>query len=172
VPLSFLVLFASLAVQVTLPPGSEALPLGPSESSVWQANSAESLTGRQQQVRLSQQWVLIRAAPQLRVAEMTAPSGPGLKPVFKERKVGDCVPLAGIEGIRVNSDQRLLLFMRDRRLIGANMEQGCQTRYFERGFYVGRSSDGQLCVNRDMLRSRSGATCSLSRFRELVRGSR
>lgn len=167
-PLTFLVLFASLAMRVAAPADADVLPFGPSEAAAWQAVDQDSLAVRQNQVRIAQR-IVIRIAPQGTVNQVIVRQNADARPRFRERNSGDCLPLAGIEGVRVNSDQRLLLFMRDHRLIGANMDDSCQARHFETGFYVDRSKDGMLCVNRDMLRSRSGASCSMSRLRELVR---
>lgn len=158
-------------MQVAGPAGLDAVPFGPSEASAWQAVDEDSLAVRQNQVRIAQR-VVIRIAPQGTVNQIIVRENSSVRPKFKERKTGDCLSLGGIEGVRVNSDHRLLLFMRDHRLIGANMDESCQARHFETGFYVDRSSDGLLCANRDMLRSRSGASCSVSRLRELVRSDR
>jgi hypothetical protein len=58
--------------------------------------------------------------------------------------------------------------MRDRRIVQARLERACRARDFYSGFYLARSSDGKLCVDRDTLQSRSGANCKLTRFRQLV----
>lgn len=89
-------------------------------------------------------------------------------PHFSERKMGKCVPAAGISGVQPNGGNRLLLFMRDRRIVSAELERACRARDFYSGFYLSQSEDGQLCVNRDTLLSRSGANCKLSRIRQLI----
>ena len=48
------------------------------------------------------------------------------------------------------------------------LERACSARDYYSGFYVQRTSDGQICVDRDTLQSRTGASCKLSRLRELV----
>ena len=85
-----------------------------------------------------------------------------------EREIGRCLPISGIAGVQVGGDDRLLLFMRDRRIVSAALERACRARDFYSGFYVERNADGLMCVNRDTLRSRSGATCRLSRIRQMV----
>lgn len=89
-------------------------------------------------------------------------------PTFTERKMGKCVPIAGISGVQPNGSNRLLLFMRDRRIVSAELERACRARDFYSGFYLSQSEDGQLCVDRDTLLSRSGANCKLSRIRQLI----
>ena len=71
-------------------------------------------------------------------------------------------------GVQIDADDRLLLFMRDRRLIGASLEKACSARDCYSGFYVDRGGDGKLCVDRDMLHSRSGSACTVRKLRELI----
>jgi hypothetical protein len=85
-----------------------------------------------------------------------------------ERRMGSCVPVRGIAGVQVSRDNRLLLFMRDDRIVSLGLEKGCRAKDFYLGFYVERQSDGQICVDRDRLQSRSGANCALTRMRQLV----
>jgi hypothetical protein len=120
------------------------------------------------QVRIEQHMV-IRITPLGPQRELLAdlPRAP-LATKFHERKVGKCVPVAGIAGVQIAGDDRLLLFMRDQRLIGANLEKACRARDFYSGFYVAKNGDGRLCVDRDMIHARSGASCSVSKLRQLV----
>lgn len=83
------------------------------------------------------------------------------------RPAGKCVETANIGGVADRGDH-LLMFMRDRGAIAARLEKGCSPRDFYRGFYVERSDDGQLCVDRDRIMSRSGAKCQVERFSRLV----
>src|SRR5262249_44881446 len=89
-------------------------------------------------------------------------------PRLIERKIGRCLPVAAISGVQPDAGNRLILFMRDRRMVSAMLERACRARDFYSGFYVERTSDGQLCVDRDMLLSRSGVNCKLTRIRQLV----
>lgn len=90
------------------------------------------------------------------------------EPQFIERKLGKCLPLNGIAGIQPVSSNKLLLIMRDDRLITAQLEKGCQAREFYSGLIVDRASDGQMCVQREELMSRSGAKCQIVAFRHLI----
>lgn len=87
---------------------------------------------------------------------------------FLEKKMGNCLSIAGIAGVQPDRGNRLLLYMRDRRLIGAEVERSCRARDFYSGFYLARTEDGQLCVDRDALLSRSGMNCKLTRIRQLI----
>ncbi len=90
-------------------------------------------------------------------------------PGYAERKIGKCVAINSLAGVRVGSDRFLNLFTRDRRIIRAELEKSCPARNFYSGFYIEKTRDGNLCVDRDLLHSRSGAKCEIERLRELVR---
>lgn len=89
-------------------------------------------------------------------------------PQFRERKIGKCVPISSISGVRPNGSKGLILFMRDHRIIGAELERSCRARDFYSGFYLAGNTDGRLCVDRDTLLSRSGVNCKLTRIRQLI----
>lgn len=97
---------------------------------------------------------------------------PDFRERFRERKIGNCLPIAGIAGVQPDQGNRLLLYMRDRRLVAADLERSCRARDFYLGFYMSRTPDGQLCVDRDTLLTRSGMNCKLTRIRQLVDGGR
>lgn len=87
---------------------------------------------------------------------------------FSERKMGNCVPVAGIAGVQTSQGSQLILYMRDQRIVSASLEKACRARDFYSGFYLERSGDGMLCIDRDRLRSRTGVQCQVSRMRQLV----
>jgi hypothetical protein len=86
---------------------------------------------------------------------------------YSERRMGKCVPVSGIAGVQVDKE-RLILFMRDRGMISAELERACRPHNFYSGFYLDRSGDGQLCIKRDKLHSRAGASCTLTMLHKLV----
>lgn len=124
----------------------------------------------QNQVRIEQR-VTIRISPRQQALQpnmmMDLPTRP-LPRRLAERDFGRCLPIAGIAGVEVSNDNRLILHMRDRRVLSAGLERSCSARDYYSGFYVERNTDGQICVRRDSLLSRSGANCKLSRIRQLV----
>lgn len=88
---------------------------------------------------------------------------------FQEEKLDGCVPIEGILGVQPAQQQnRLLLFMRDRRILTAALERACNADDFYSGFYIERSRDGQLCSRRDKLQSRAGASCKVAQLNRLV----
>ncbi|WP_324827118.1 hypothetical protein [Qipengyuania zhejiangensis] len=88
-----------------------------------------------------------------------------------ERPMGRCIPASGIAGVS-DRGSRLIIYMRDRSMVSAQLEKACSPRDFYLGFYMERSEDGQLCINRDRLLSRAGAKCQVSELNRLVAVSR
>ena len=124
----------------------------------------------QDQVRIERR-VIIRVAPR----QPLAPQGfvgdlprDEMPRQFEERRMSECVPVKAIAGVQVDKGNRLILFMRDRRVVGASLESSCRARDFYSGFYVERNEDGMLCARRDRLQSRSGASCDVRHLRRLV----
>ena len=86
---------------------------------------------------------------------------------FDERRIGRCLSINSISGVQPNGGNDLILYLRDRRMVRAQLERSCRSREFYSGFYVA-GGDGRLCVDRDMLQSRSGSNCKLAEIRQLV----
>ncbi len=153
-------------------PAEAAFPdSDPLEATIFQQIAQSFQAPGQNQVRIEQR-MTIRIAPRPAPPPqanmlMDLPQRP-LPPRMAERDMGRCLPIAGIAGVQVGQDNRLILFMRDRRVVSAALERTCRARDYYSGFYVDRNTDGQICVRRDSLLSRSGANCKLSRLRQLV----
>ncbi|MFN7157082.1 hypothetical protein [Erythrobacter cryptus] len=124
------------------------------------------------QVRIEQR-VVIRVAPQPLAArrnlfaELPDPDA-APRPRFEERRREKCVPLQGIAGVQTGSGNRLVLFLRNQRMVSVNLEKSCRARDFYSGFYVEKNEDGRLCAARDQLQSRTGARCQIAAMRQLV----
>ena len=125
----------------------------------------------QHQVRIEQH-VVIRIAPgpvdvgQRLLSEV--PLRPDRPQRFKEKKLDGCVPISTIAAVRPVEDNRLLLYLRDRRVLSAALEKSCHAEEFYQGAYVARSEDGQLCPKRERLQSRTGANCQVAKLSRLV----
>ena len=143
---------------------------------------AQALRNQQaNQVRIEQR-VIIRIAPAPVVRSSPIPRrgmpdfrrdmfselDRNMAPRVEERRMAQCVPVAGIAGVQVTKESKLLLFMRDQKIVSAALEKACNPRDFYSGFYLERTTDGQLCSGRDTLHSRSGADCALGKLRQLV----
>ena len=158
------------ANRLALPADGIVPAFDPSESAIFQLIAQSFKEQTENQVRIEQR-MTIRIAPRPRPVQpsmlMDLPSRP-LPPRLVERDIGRCLPISGIAGVQVSNDNRLILFMRDRRVVSAALERACSARDYYSGFYVERNSDGQICIRRDSLLSRSGANCKLSHMRQLV----
>jgi hypothetical protein len=84
-----------------------------------------------------------------------------------ERRTAQCLPVGAIAGVQPDGS-RLLLFMRDQRILSATLEKGCNARDYYSGFLVERTSDGMLCAGRDKLLARSGANCGMGKLSQVV----
>lgn len=140
---------------VVVPPGGDG---GQST-----AASADARPPVAYQVRMRSR-VIIRVGPrQDRSAPISRPVQYRLEPLD-----GDCVTMSDIAAVQVGASNRLLLFMRDRRVVSATLERSCEAQAFYSGFYVEENADGRLCASRDMLHSRSGALCGVSQFNRVL----
>ena len=159
-----------LPVQHVVPDGFETSSIGAPQEDSFRAFVRSFKVASAHQVRIEQRMTIriTPSAPRVRAPlRFDAPTRE-IGPRFEERRIGKCVPVEGIAGVQPDSGQRLILFMRDRRIVNARLERACQARDFYSGFYLSRSTDGKLCVDRDTLQSRSGAKCKITRMRQLV----
>lgn len=171
--------FAGLALTLMpqpATPAAEGEPVAarvPQEDpmAVWRRLADSFLPPEAGQVRIEQR-IIWRIAPMpgptrqsLTAIAPTAPSAPRLV----ERKMGECLQMSAIAGGQPQRGSRLLLFLRDRRLIAADLEKSCSARDFYSGFYVDKpNEDGKLCADRDRILARNGARCEIAKFRLLV----
>jgi hypothetical protein len=88
-----------------------------------------------------------------------------------DRKVARCLPIGAIAAVQAAEKNRLLLFLRDSRMVTVGLEKACRAQDFYSGFYVERNGDGQLCVERDQIHARSGATCTIRDLRAVAEGN-
>ena len=148
-------------------PGGVPEPAAP----VWASLVDAALADAQEQVRVERR-VIVRISPRIPLQSEDAARAEGLDsgatPQFRERKMGKCVAIKSIVGVQISESDRLLLFMRDRKVVSAKLEKSCRSRDFYSGFYVENSDDGMICAERDTLHSRAGANCQVIRMRRLV----
>ncbi|MEN7536027.1 hypothetical protein [Aurantiacibacter flavus] len=122
-----------------------------------------------QQVRIERR-VVIRISPSRATSARLMAELPRrtMRTRFQEADHADCLPLDQLMSVQPMGDDRLLLITQDRRLLSAGLDRSCSAQAFYAGFYVERSEDGRLCVNRDELQSRAGDTCRISSLSRLV----
>lgn len=144
--------------------------LDPADTVIFQTIAQSFQVDSQNQVRIEQR-VTIRIAPLAPAPQSQMLADLPTRPLpqrLVERSFGNCLSISGIAGVEVSNNNRLILYMRDHRVLSAGLERACNARDYYSGFYVERNSDGQICVKRDNLLSRSGASCKLSRIKQLV----
>lgn len=154
-------------------PNAGLLPRSPSTEPV-QVEAFGAVDPREleivRQVRIEQR-VTIKIAPRdpaIRPSVVAQLMPSGSTADLAERKIGKCISISGIAAVQPDPVGRLLFFMRDQRLVAASLEKTCHPREFYSGFYLERTGDGLLCVERDKLHSRAGASCAVSKLRQLV----
>ena len=136
----------------------------------WSEFAATYTTPEANQVRIERR-VTVRISPQSlaprqsMMAELPQQPAP---PRMIERKMEDCLSVTNIAGVQTSGSDKLILYLRDRRMVSAQLERSCRARDFYSGFYLEKNDDGRLCVKRDKLQSRSGANCEVERLRQLV----
>ncbi len=125
-----------------------------------------------EQVRVEQR-VTIRISPRAAPMPMM-PSAMFAEPDFGggtriiERKMGKCLPLGAIAGVSPSSKNKLLLLLRDNRVVSATLDKDCLGRDFYSGFLVARNADGMVCTGRDELLARSGTKCKVNGYKQLI----
>lgn len=136
----------------------------------WRA--VESLTGWPwpQQVRIERRMTIRISpiSPAVRENMVAQFNRPQRQARYVERKMGKCLPLRSIAAAQSVPGDRLMLYLRDQRIVRASLEKSCRAQDFYSGFYVEPSKDGMLCIDRDKLQARSGAKCELSGLRQMV----
>jgi hypothetical protein len=122
------------------------------------------------QVRIEQRVVVRISAQPASARQDLAAQMPRREPAirYEERRIGKCLPVEGIAAFQAGSGNRLVLFLRDQRMVSLSLDKNCRGRDFYSGLYVERHKDGKICVERDKLQSRTGVKCEVERFRQLV----
>ncbi|KLE35792.1 hypothetical protein [Aurantiacibacter luteus] len=122
------------------------------------------------QVRIERR-VVIRigpAAPAARNSMMAELPRRQMRARYAEVDHGSCIEPGSVVGVQPTPDNRLLFYTDQRQILAARLADGCSARAFYAGFYIERNEDGRLCIARDQLRSRAGASCQVTGFTRLV----
>jgi hypothetical protein len=86
---------------------------------------------------------------------------------WKEGKGPKCVPARAIVGATLVGRNSVDLVLRNRQRVRAKLESSCPALDYYYGFYITPNADGQVCEDRDSIRSRMGGACGIDRFRGL-----
>ena len=90
-------------------------------------------------------------------------------PMFEwsERKGPKCLPSRALAGATMAGPSAIDFVLRDRSRVRAKLDSDCAGLDFYGGFYVEPRGDA-ICSDRDEIRSRTGGSCRIERFRTLV----
>jgi hypothetical protein len=106
------------------------------------------------------QQIIIRVQP--------SPRGPARRNVAWEEERGPrCVSARQIVHADQLGQESIDLVLRDSTRIRARLERRCPALDYYYGFYVSPNPDGLICADRDAIRTRSGVSCGIDRFRFL-----
>ena len=134
--------------------GAAALPL----ALLGAAPPSPAPVGRYSQVIVREQLVV-----RIPAEAMSAPV-----PIrWKEGKGPKCVPARIIVAASVIAPSSVDFVLRDARRIRAKLDSSCPALDYYRGFYIAPNPDGQICADRDIIRSRMGGECGIDKFRSL-----
>ena len=111
--------------------------------------------------------VMIREQILIRVPARPAPGASQPLIEWKEDKGPKCVAMSSIAGAGLVGQNSVDLILRDRSRVRAKLEKSCPALDYYYGFYIRPSSDGQICSDRDAIRSRMGGQCEIDKFRSL-----
>jgi hypothetical protein len=87
---------------------------------------------------------------------------------WKEGKGPECVPAKSIVGAALLGENSVDLLLRNNSRIRAKLESSCPALDYYYGFYIKPHADGQICADRDTIRSRMGGQCEIEHFRSLT----
>lgn len=178
---SAIALFLPVALQSLAQPVTVTAELSPAEDSVagwgasvegagfWKGLLEAYRPEAQEQVRIERR-VIVRISPRAPTQDANGPGAAALPAPrrYEEKRMGKCVPIKGISSVQISRQDRLLLFMRDHRIVSVKLDKSCSVRDYYSGFYVEDSDDGMICAGRDTLHSRAGVNCSVTKLHRLV----
>jgi hypothetical protein len=110
----------------------------------------------------------------VRVSPGALPAGAGASQMvrWEEHRGPRCIAARQILGAARLGQNSVDLVFRDRTRVRARLEGRCPALDFYSGFYLPVSADGQICADRDSVRSRTGGECQIEQFRTLTAAPR
>lgn len=83
-----------------------------------------------------------------------------------EKKGPKCIPAAEIRGAMLSRQGDVDFLLSNRSRVRAKLDNDCPTLDFYGGFYLTPEED-RVCADRDSIRNRIGANCTIEKFRRL-----
>jgi hypothetical protein len=91
---------------------------------------------------------------------------------WRETRGVKCVKANAIVGASLIGQNSVDLVLKNRTRIRAKLDATCPALDYYYGFYLTPGSDGLVCANREILRSRMGRQCGIDRMRLLKQAKR
>jgi hypothetical protein len=89
--------------------------------------------------------------------------------VWQESKGPKCIATGGLAGAAIGPEGEAVdLVLTGGKRVRAELDGDCEPLDFYSGFYLRQAADGMVCAKRDPIRVRSGASCTIKRFRTLT----
>jgi hypothetical protein len=112
--------------------------------------------------------IIIRVPSRLRGSMNPARDTPLPQPVeWAEKKGPKCIAADQLGGAIVAGDY-VDLVLRGGDRVRAQLDGDCAGLGYYGGFYLKPSADGLVCAGRDAIRTRSGDSCKVRKFKKLV----
>lgn len=87
---------------------------------------------------------------------------------WKERKGPRCIPAQQLAGALPAEQGAVDIVLNGGKRVRARLSRDCRQIDYYSSFYIRPGPDGQICADRDPIRTRAGRTCEIERFRTLV----
>ncbi len=127
--------------------------------------SASAPAAEPREVQYAQ--MTVRGQLIVRVPRVRQPAPAASLLQWKESKGPRCLPARAIVRAALLSENSVDLILRDRSRFRARLDTSCPELDYYYGFYITPNADGQVCADRDVIRSRVGGQCGIERFRTL-----
>lgn len=79
-----------------------------------------------------------------------------------------CIAANQLAGAIVNGTDSVDLVLKGGTRLRALLDDDCAALGYYGGFYLKTAADGQVCAKRDTIRTRTGESCSIGKFKRLV----
>jgi hypothetical protein len=109
----------------------------------------------------------IRQRIVIRVPAAPAPPPPMQRLRWKEKGGPKCIPMESLAAAAIYKADTVDLMLRGGKRLRALLDDDCPALDFYRGFYLTPNSDGKVCAGRDLIRSRMGGQCPITKFKTL-----
>ncbi|WP_454278387.1 hypothetical protein [Sphingomonas sp. Marseille-Q8236] len=117
-------------------------------------------------VRVQYAQMILREHVVIRVPR--TPIRPAAPIRWKERKGPRCIPAQQLAGALPGDEGTIDIVLTGGKRVRAKLARACRQIDYYSSFYIRPGLDGQICADRDPIRTRAGQTCEIQRFRLLT----